>query len=88
MHIYLWQIDPPPPIKHRCLAYCYTKLGTSHGRSIYIEQCTYTYVRLPPLQLSIDLYNPLHHISFPLLQSNMDALHTVTPNLANLMADL
>ena len=31
MHIYLWQIDPP--IKHRCLQYCYTTLGTSHGRS-------------------------------------------------------
>ena len=25
MHIYLWQIDPPPPIKHRCHAYRYTK---------------------------------------------------------------
>ena len=37
-----------PPIKQRCLAYCYTKLGTSHGRSIYIEQCTYTHVRLTP----------------------------------------
>ena len=35
MHIYLWQIDPPP-IKHRCLEYCYTKLGTSYGRYIYI----------------------------------------------------
>ena len=37
MHIYLWQTDPPPPIEHRYLAYHYTKLGTSHGRSIYIE---------------------------------------------------
>ena len=25
-----------PPIKHRCLQYHYTTLGTSHGRSIYI----------------------------------------------------
>ena len=31
MHIYLWQIDPS--IKHRCLQYCYTTPGTSHGRS-------------------------------------------------------
>ena len=35
MHIYPWQIDPP--IEHRCLQYCYTKLGTSHGMTIYIE---------------------------------------------------
>ena len=35
----------PQSIKHRCLEYCYTKLG----RSIYIEQCTYTYGRLNPL---------------------------------------
>ena len=26
MHIYPWQIDPPP-IEHRCLEYHYTKLG-------------------------------------------------------------
>ena len=25
---------PPWPIEHRCLAYCYTKLGTSNDRSI------------------------------------------------------
>ena len=37
MHIYSLQVDPtPPPIKHRCLEYCYIKLGTSNGRSIYI----------------------------------------------------
>ena len=35
MHIYPWQIDPQQ-IEHRCLEYCYTKLGTSNGRSIYI----------------------------------------------------
>ena len=42
--------DCPPSIEHRCLAHHYTKLGISHGRSIYvyIEQCTYTYVRLTP----------------------------------------
>ena len=54
MHIYPWQIDPPtpPPIEHRCLAYCDIKLGTSNGRSIYIEQCTYTYGILTPYTLS------------------------------------
>ena len=53
MHIYPWQIDPPS-IEHRCLEYCYTKLG----RSIYMEQCTYTHGRLTPtLQLSIDALN-------------------------------
>ena len=25
--------DVPPSIKHRCLEYCYTKLGRSTGRS-------------------------------------------------------
>ena len=55
MHIYPWQIVPPA-IKHRCLEYCYTKLGTSNGRSIYIEQCTSTYCRLTP-QSSIDALN-------------------------------
>ena len=28
MHIYPWQMDPP--LQHRCLAYHYTRLGTSH----------------------------------------------------------
>ena len=26
----------PQSIKHKCIEYCYTKLGTSHGRSLYI----------------------------------------------------
>ena len=34
----------PQPIEHRCLEYCYTKLG----RSIYVEQCIYTHGRLTP----------------------------------------
>ena len=29
-------LPPSPPIEHRCLGYQYTKLGTSHCRSIYI----------------------------------------------------
>ena len=47
MHKYPWQIDPPP-IEHRCLEYCYTKLGTCNGRYICIEQCTNTHGRLTP----------------------------------------
>ena len=45
MHIYLWRIDPPTPqsIEHRCLDYCYTKLGRS-GR--YSTMHTYTKGRL------------------------------------------
>ena len=43
----------PPSIENRCLEYHYTNLG----RSIYIEQCTYTYDRLTPLQLSIGALN-------------------------------
>ena len=27
---------PPKSIEHRCLECCYTRLDTSHGRSIYI----------------------------------------------------
>ena len=34
MHIYPCQIDPNPwSIEHRCLEYCYTKVGRSNGRS-------------------------------------------------------
>ena len=34
--IYPWQINPTQSIYHRCLEYYYTRLGTSHHRSIYI----------------------------------------------------
>ena len=33
----------PQPVKHRCFEYCYTKLGTSNGRSIYIERTMHMY---------------------------------------------
>ena len=71
MHIYPWQIVPPA-IKHRCLEYCYTKLGTSNGISIYRTMHIYLWQIDPP----------------PLLQLSIDALHTATPNLTHLMADL
>ena len=55
MHIYLWHIDPPPQsIKHRCLDYCYTKLGRS---SRYSTMHIYAWQIDPPSQLSIDALN-------------------------------
>ena len=57
MHIYPWHIALLP-IEHRCLQYCYTKLGTCNGISLYIEQCSYTYGTLTSLlQMSIDALN-------------------------------
>ena len=65
MHIYAWQIDPPPQctyihgkwnpqsIEHRCLEYHYTKLGRS---SRYITMHIYTW-QIYPLQYSIDVLN-------------------------------
>ena len=35
MHIYPWQIDPQS-LKHRCLEYCYTTLGTSNSRTMHM----------------------------------------------------
>ena len=65
----------PQPFKHRCLEYCYTKLGRSTGINlwktitpnkfhIYIAQCTYAHGRL----------------THPLLQSTIDVWKTITPN--------
>ena len=91
VHIYPWQIDTPSHSSIECLEYCYTKLG----RSIYIEQCTYTYGRLPPLQSSIDALNTatpnladIEQCTYILMadglscQSSIDALNITTPNLA------
>ena len=88
----------PLAIKHRCLAYHYTKLGTS----IYIEQCTYTYGRLTSLvmkhrcleyhytKLGRSIYIEqciyTHGILTP-HQLSIDALKTATPNLAHVMAE-
>ena len=48
----------PPSIKHRCLEYHYTKLGTSHGRSLYIYRIMHIYIwQMAPLQSSIDALN-------------------------------
>ena len=68
---------PPPSIEHRCLEYCYTKLGRSTPHQLSIDVLnTITpnladiLADLPPCQLCID------------------ALNTTTPNLADLLADL
>ena len=100
MHIYPWQMDPPWPIEHRCLEYHYPKLG----RSIYIEQCTYTHGRLAPWSIEnrcleycytklgrsiyIEPYIYTHGRKNPPLQWSIDALNTATRNLTSLMADL
>ena len=52
---------PPQSIEHRCLTYCYTKLGRCSTVHIYPNS------RWTPHQLSID------------------ALHTTTPNLADIV---
>ena len=58
MHIYLWQIDPPPQSSIDALNTVTPNLAhlmTDLYIYIYIEQCTYAYGRLIPLQSSIDL---------------------------------
>ena len=75
--------DSPHPhsIEHRCLEYCYTKLGRSTGRST-------------PPQLSIDALNTTTPnladvlADLPPSHSSTDALNTTASNLADLMADL
>ena len=94
----------PPLIGHRCLEYCYTKLGRSTNTSIpSIEhRCLedhYTKLgistgRPSPSQLSIDPLNTITPNLADLLadlppgQSSSDALHTATPNLTDLLADI
>ena len=48
MHIYPWQMDPPP-VNQKFMEYCYTQ-NVSH-----IAACTYT--KAPILQLTRDLWN-------------------------------
>ena len=68
--------DLPPSIEHRCLEYCYTKLGRSTPPSIEHRclECCYTKLGRSTPDLPADLPH----------QSNIDALNTVTPNLADL----
>ena len=90
-----WQIYPRP-IKHRCLEYHYTKLGRSTGRSHIWQNCL---ADLPPPIKHRCLeyhYTKLgrstgrSHIwqiclaDLPPHQLSIDALNTVTPNLADL----
>ena len=89
-HIYIEQctythgrLTPLPPIEHRCLQYCYTKLG----RSIHLEQCIYTHGRLIPQSLKHRCleycYTKLGRC--PPSQLTIDALTTTTPNLADVL---
>ena len=75
--------QPNTTIKDRCLAYhyCYTKLGTSHGRSIYIQA-----MHIYPWEIPPQTNQPTN----PTQQLRIGALHTATTtqNLAHLMADL
>ena len=71
---------PPPSIKHRCLEYCYTKVGRSTGRStpLSIEHRCLEYHYTKHCR-STGRYTP---------QSSIDSLNTPTPNLADLLTDL
>ena len=65
--------DLPPSIEHRCLEYCYTKLGRSAPQSIEHRclECCYT-----KLGRSTGRFYPC--------QSSIDTLSTIRPNLADL----
>ena len=67
----------PWSIEHRCLAYCYTKLDRSTPQPIEHRCLEYHYTKLGR---SADRTTP-HQLS-------IDALNTVTPNLADLLAEL
>ena len=75
----LWQIDPQ--IVQRCLEYHYTKLGRSAARttSPLIDQ-----------RFMEDHYTASvsWHTDPPLLQLTIDPWKTITPNLADLLADI
>ena len=74
--------DLPPSIKHRYLEYHYTKFSSSTSRST------------PPINQAYMPWIPLHQTwqiywqIYPTHQSSIDALNTITPNLAALPADL
>ena len=98
------ELPPPPSIGHRCLEYCYTKLGRSTSRSTpSIEQrcLEYCYTKLgistgrsTPSQLSRDaLHTATPNLTdlladLPPSQLSIDALYTATPNLTDLLTDL
>ena len=89
---------PPTSIEHRCLEYCYTKLGRSHIWQICLadlppvkHRCLeYHYTKLGRShiwQICLAYCYTKHGRSTP-HQSSIYALHTITPNLADLLADL
>ena len=89
----------PLAIEHRCLEYCYTKLGRSTPLAIKHRCLQYHYTkharstgRSTPHQSSIHALNTATPNLTDVLadqppQSSIDALNTTTPNLADLLAD-
>ena len=80
-----WQIYPPS-IEHACLVYHYTKLGRSTSRSHIWQICL---ADLPPsiehrcLAYCYTTHGRSTGRSTP-CQSSIDALHTITPHIADL----
>ena len=84
-----------PPSEHRCLEYCYTKLGRS---SRYSTMHIYAWQIYPPSEHRCleycytklgrsSRYSTMHIYAWqidPPGQLSIDALHTPTPNLADL----
>ena len=105
MHIYPWESDPTPKsIKHRCLEYHYTTLGTSTGRPTPLMSRDAVNTATPNLADILPNLPPqsikhrclaYHYTKLSRSngrsapsQSSIDALHTTTPNWADLMTDL
>ena len=88
----------PHAIKHRCLEYHYTKLGTSNGRTmhIYLWQMDPQSIKHRSLEYCytkcgrcINIYRTIytHGRLIPSSQVSIDPWNTSTPNLAHLMAE-
>ena len=86
--------DLPPSIKQRCLAYCYTKLDRSTGRSTPLQSIEHSCLEYCYTKLGRSTPKSINHRcleyhytklerSTP-SQSSIDALNTATPNLADL----
>ena len=91
---HFWQICQkiyPPSIEHRCLEYCYTKLGRSSPLSIKHRCLEYHYTKLgrsTGKSAGRSSTPSIEHRCLESCQLSIDALNTTTPNLADLLADL
>ena len=81
-----------PPIKHRFLEYRYTKHGRSTPLSIEYRCLEYPYTKLgrsiPPSIKHRCLEYCYTKLGRSTPQSSIDVLNTITPNMADLLADL